>query len=67
VQDVSNKLVDRFAACIKAQLSGDPDAAKEALDEAGKPISGASMMITALGSTAKNLFGRDRGPEEDSK
>ena len=67
VQDVSNKLVDQFASCIKAQLSGDPEAAKEALDESGKPISGASMMITALGSTAKNLFGRDRGHEEESK
>ena len=36
-------------------------------DVSGKPISGASMMITALGSTAKNLFGRDRGREEESK
>ena len=31
VQDVSNKLVDQFADCIKAQLSASPEQAAEAV------------------------------------
>lgn len=61
VQDVSNKLVDQFAACIKAQLSTEPAAAAAAVVEAQKPISGLSLMATALVSSIKRLFGRGRG------
>lgn len=58
VQDVSNKLVDQFADCIKAQLSESPDVAAAAMVEAQKPVSGFSLAIAALASVVKRLFGR---------
>lgn len=63
VQDVSNKLVDQFAECIKAQLSAPPEVAAAAMEEAGKPLSGFSLAIAALASAIRRLFGRggDRG------
>jgi carbon monoxide dehydrogenase subunit G len=61
VQDVSNKLVDQFANCIKAQLSASPEEAAAVVTETGKPISGLSLAIAALVSTIKRLFGRGGG------
>lgn len=63
VQDVSNKLVDQFAECIKAQLSASPEVAAAAMVEARKPLSGFSLAIAALASAIRRLFGRrgDRG------
>ncbi len=63
VQDVSNKLVDQFAGCIKAQLSAAPEVAAAAVEEAGKPLSGFSLAVAALASAIRRLFGRggDRG------
>lgn len=58
VQDVSNKLVDQFADCIKAQLSASPEVAAAARTEAQKPVSGFSLAIAALASVVKRLFGR---------
>lgn len=58
VQDVSNKLVDQFAECIKAQLSASPEAAAAARTEAQKPVSGFSLAIAALVSAIRRLFGR---------
>ncbi len=58
VQDVSNKLVDQFAACIKAQLSASPEVAAAARVEAQKPVSGFSLAIAALVSVVRRLFGR---------
>ncbi len=63
VQDVSNKLVDQFAECIKAQLSASPEAAAAAVVEAQKPVSGFSLAIAALVSAIKRLFGRGHGRE----
>ncbi len=63
VRDVSNKLVDQFAACIKAQLSAPQDEAAAALVEAQKPVSGFSLAIAALASAVKRLFGRGDGRE----
>ncbi len=57
VQDVSNKLVDQFAECIKAQLSASPEVAAAAV-EARKPVSGFSLAIAALMSVVKRLLGR---------
>ena len=64
VQDVSNKLVDQFAECIKAQLSASPEAAASAVAEAQKPVSGFSLAIAALMSAIRRLFGRGGGREE---
>ncbi len=61
VQDVSNKLVDQFAACIQAQLSASPEEAAAAVTEAQKPISGLSLAVAALVSSIKRLFGRGGG------
>ena len=64
VQDVSNKLVDQFAECIKAQLSASPEVAAAAVVEAQKPVSGFSLAIAALVSAIKRLFGRGDGREK---
>jgi carbon monoxide dehydrogenase subunit G len=61
VQDVSNKLVDQFAACIQAQLSASPEEAAAAVTEAEKPISGLSLAVAALVASIKRLFGRGGG------
>ena len=61
VQDVSNKLVDKFAECIKAQLSAAPEVAAAAMVEAQKPISGFSLAVAAVSSAIKRLFGRGDG------
>ncbi len=63
VQDVSNKLVDQFAECVKAQLSASPDEAAAAVVEAQKPVSGFSLAVAALVSAIKRLFGRGDGRE----
>jgi uncharacterized protein len=61
VQDVSNKLVDQFADCLKARLSASPEQAAEAVQQAQKPISGLSLMVGALMASIKRLFGRGDG------
>jgi carbon monoxide dehydrogenase subunit G len=64
VQDVSNKLVGQFADCLKAQLSASPEQAAEAVQEAGKPVSGLSLMLSALVASIKRFFGRGGGRKE---
>ena len=61
VQDVSNKLVDQFADCLKARLSASPEQAPEAVQQAQKPISGLSLMVGALMASIKRVFGRGDG------
>jgi uncharacterized protein len=63
VKDVSNKLVDQFAECIKSQLSAVPEERAGAVQEAQKPVSGLSLALTALVGAIKRLFGfgRERG------
>jgi uncharacterized protein len=63
VKDVSNKLVDQFAECIKSQLSAVPEERAGAVQEAQKPVSGLSLAVTALVGAIKRLFGfgRERG------
>lgn len=67
VQSVSNRLVDQFADCIKAQLSGDSGEAAAARVEAQKPVSGISLAASTLVSEIKRPFGRkgDRKEEEN--
>ena len=61
VQDVSNKLVDQFAECIKAHLSASPEVAAAAAVEAQKPVSGLSLAVAALVAAIRRLFGRGDG------
>ena len=61
VQDVSNKLVNQFAECLKAQLSASPEQGAEAVQTAQKPISGFSLMVGALMASIKRVFGRGDG------
>lgn len=64
VQDVSNKLVNQFAECLKAQLSATPEVAAAAVVEAQKPLSGFSLAVAALMSAIKRLFGRGDGRQK---
>ena len=64
VQDVSNKLVNQFADCLKAQLSATPEVAAAAVVEAQKPLSGFSLAVAALMSAIKRLFGRGDGRKQ---
>jgi uncharacterized protein len=64
VKDVSNKLVDQFAECIKSQLSAVPEERAGAVQEAQKPVSGLSLALTALVGAIKRLFGFGREREE---
>lgn len=69
VQDVSNRLVDQFAACLRAQLQAEEEPDREvaaahvaqAVQQAQKPISGLSLMLGALVSAIKRLLGRPAG------
>jgi hypothetical protein len=65
VQSVSNKLVDQFADCIKAQLSGDAGEAAAAREEAQKPVSGISLAASALVGEIKRPFGRKGDSNEE--
>jgi hypothetical protein len=58
---VSNKLVNQFADCLKAQLSAPPEQAAEAVKQAQKPISGLSLVVGALLASIKRVFGRGDG------
>jgi hypothetical protein len=64
VKDVSNKLVDQFAECIKSQLSAVSEERAGAVQEAQKPVSGLSLALTALVGAIKRLFGFGREREE---
>jgi uncharacterized protein len=69
VQDMSNRLVDQFAACLSAQLQAEsePDRAvasaqvAEAVQRAQKPISAVSLIVGAIVSAIKRLLGRPAG------
>jgi carbon monoxide dehydrogenase subunit G len=58
VKDVSTRLVDQFAECLRAQVSASPEEAAAAVERSAKPISGFRLMLSALGSAIKRLFGR---------
>jgi uncharacterized protein len=58
VKDVSTKLVEQFAACLRAQLSTDPEVAEAAVEAAAKPLSGFSLFIVAIKGMFSRLFRR---------
>lgn len=62
VKDVSTKLVEQFAACLRAQLSTNREEAAEAVQAAAKPISGFSLLLAAIKGMFRRLFRRhDKG------
>ena len=59
VADVSSQLIDRFAACLKAQLdTAQPQQAEAAVAEAAKPVGGLRLGLAAIWRRVKRLFGR---------
>lgn len=59
VKDVSTRLVEQFAACLRAQLSTNREEAAEAVQAAAKPISGVSLFLVAIRGMFRRLFRRD--------
>jgi uncharacterized protein len=59
VKDVSTKLVEQFAACLRAQLNTSPEVAAAAVETAQKPISGFSLFLVAIKGMFRRLFGRE--------
>jgi uncharacterized protein len=58
VHDVSQKMVGQFAECLRAQLSASPEAARAAVQEAKKPVSGFALMRAAVSGWFRRLFRR---------
>jgi uncharacterized protein len=64
VNDVSQALVGRFARCLEVQLTSTDEEAARVRDESSKPLSGTSVLGTAIKGSASRLFGRDRDDDE---
>jgi uncharacterized protein len=61
VADVSSQLIDRFAACLKAQLDTEqPEEAEAAVAEAARPVGGLRLGLAAIWRSIKRLFSRRR-------
>jgi uncharacterized protein len=60
VQDVSSRLVDQFAACLRARLTGPAGAGGGAAAGPQKPISGLSLFVAVLTGALRRLVGRGR-------
>ena len=58
VEDVSSQLVTRFAECLKAQLTAQPEEAGAATAAQAKPVSGLSLGLGALGRSVGRFFRR---------
>jgi len=58
VQDVAGQLVSSFASCLSAQLQGSPEASTAAVEAQQKPISGFKLLLSAIRSWFRRLFGR---------
>jgi len=58
VADVSSQLIGRFADCLKAQLEESPEEAREAVEQAEKPVSGLRLGIAAFFRSIGRFFRR---------
>ncbi|MGH3104731.1 MAG: SRPBCC family protein [Gaiellaceae bacterium] len=59
IEDVSSRLLQSFADCLRAQLSAATAAEAEAAVAAqARPVSGLSLVFAALGRAIARLFGR---------
>jgi carbon monoxide dehydrogenase subunit G len=61
VQDVSTRIVDQFAECLRVQLEAEPGRAAPAAEKVQKPLSGFRLMWAALQGAVARLFRRLRG------
>jgi carbon monoxide dehydrogenase subunit G len=62
IQDISTRLVNQFAECIRAQLGNVPTAAVH--QQAQKPVSGLSLLVAAMSGALARLFHLRPGPRE---
>ena len=62
IQDISTRLVNQFAECIRAQLGNAP--ASAAHRQAQKPVSGFSLLVAAVSGALARLFHLRPGPRE---
>jgi carbon monoxide dehydrogenase subunit G len=61
VQAVSAQLVDSFATCLAAQLTGSPEKAAAAVATQSQPVRGDSLALRALIQRLTRLFRREPG------
>lgn len=64
VHDVSARLVRQFADCLEAQLVGSQEEAEAAVEQAAKPVAGASAGMRALGAAIGRFFRKLTGRAE---
>ena len=66
IQDVSTRLVDQFAQCIRAQLgsASSPEESRAARAQAQKPISGLSLLVAAVRGALTRLVRFRPSPRE---
>jgi carbon monoxide dehydrogenase subunit G len=66
IQDVSTRLIDQFAQCIRAQLgsASSPDESRAVRAQAQKPISGLSLLVAAVRGALRRLFRFRPSPRE---
>jgi hypothetical protein len=58
IQDVSSRLVESFAECLRSQLAASPEVAEAAVAARAKPVSGLSLFLGALARAVSRLFRR---------
>ena len=66
IQDVSTRLIDQFAQCLRAQLgsASSPDESRAVRAQAQKPISGLSLLVAAVRGALRRLFRFRPSPRE---
>jgi carbon monoxide dehydrogenase subunit G len=66
IQDISTRLVDQFAECVRARLgnASSPDDSETAWETAQKPVSGLSLLVAALSGALARLVRFRPGPRE---
>jgi uncharacterized protein len=58
VQDVSSQLVESFAQCLQSQLVATPKEAEAAAAAQAKPVSGLSLLTSAIRRAVSRIFRR---------
>lgn len=58
IQDISSQLVSSFAECLQAQLAPSQEAAKAAVAQQAKPVSGLALALSAFRRALARIFTR---------